>query len=71
MVCPWPAAEIPSTAAQRRAAAAGSLTSIVSPVTPPGAWSGTRPVHDGPAHLHDRSGAAQSKDTMAPGTSPG
>src|SRR5215467_3101162 len=30
-----------------------------------------QPVHDGPAHLHECSGVAQSKDTMAPGTSPG
>jgi len=51
--------------------AAGSLTSIVSQVTPPGGCSGTCPVHDGPAHRHDRSGLAQSSDTMAPGTSPG
>ena len=68
--CP-PVTGLPSTAAQRRAAAGGSLTSIVSPVTPPPACSGARPVHDGPAHRHDSAGAAQSSDTMAPGTSLG
>ena len=71
MVCSPPAAEIPSTAAQRCATAGGSLTSIVSPLTPPPECSGARPVHDGPAHRHDSCGAAQSSDTMAPGTSLG
>ena len=63
-VLPSLLATVPSTAAQRCAAAAGSATSIVSPVMPPGACSGARPVHDGPAHLQriGRLGPVQGHD---------
>ena len=68
---PLAAAVRPSTAAQRLAAAGGSLTSMVSPASPPGPCAGACSVQDGPAQRHDAAGPAQSTDTIAPGTSLG
>src|SRR5215469_2953821 len=61
----------PRTSAQRAAARAGSMTSMLRPITPPGRCAGAPPVHSGPAQRQDSGGSAQSSDTMAPGTSLG